>query len=239
MEQLRLAQLITSVKDAPEVNAVFAESVPVKVMVYVPFGGSDNVFPLVPPQAESTRPTDARAIKHANCRNLRDELPRNPASKRPANAIPAGRGALFRAGLLAPIAEPLVRGMSLRPRPFNTPPVVGLPAQSVALVSIVICPAMGEVPLTETDPLLFKPVPTSKQRFARAVSLDVAYVKFTVPVYPPAGVTVQVSLCCDPLLTVRLDGESATLKLPFPALVPPTVRTTLPADEAWVPSPAY
>jgi len=34
-----LAQLMTSVKDAPEVTAVFAESVPVNVMVYVPVGG--------------------------------------------------------------------------------------------------------------------------------------------------------------------------------------------------------
>src|SRR3569623_740572 len=120
--------------------------------------------------------------------------------------------------------------MSFRPRPFSTPPFVLLLAQSVALVSTVICPVIGDVPLTETDPSLFNPVPTSTQRFARAASFEVAYVRLTVPMYPPDGVRDRVSFCCDPLFTVRLNGERAILKLPFPALVPPTVSTTLPVD---------
>ena len=91
-------QLITSVKEPPEVRAVFAESVPVNVMVYVPFGGSDSVFPLVPPQALSARPSDANAMKQASWRSLRDERPTKPASSSPANAIPAGSGPLLVGG---------------------------------------------------------------------------------------------------------------------------------------------
>ena len=101
------AQLITSVKDPPEVTAVFAESVPVNVIVYVPFGGSDKVLPLVPPQAESIRPSAAIAITQASCRSFRDERPSSPANRSPAKAIPAGSGFLPAEFLLIPTAEPL------------------------------------------------------------------------------------------------------------------------------------
>src|SRR3569833_354743 len=210
-------------------------------MVYIPVGGLEIAAPVLvtPPHAESTSPREINAIRQLICRSFRDERPRKQASISPANAISAGRRLVLPRGiLLLAMPERFVRGTNFRLLPFTTPPGVVLLAQSAALVSIVICPVTGDAAVTAADPLLFNPVPTSTHRFASAVSFVVAYERFTVPVYPLAGVTVTVSFCCEPLFTVRLDGASASLMVPLPAFVPPTVNVKAPVEEAWVASPS-
>lgn len=224
-----------NVNDELDVSALFAESVPVNVIVYVPLGGSGTVFPLVPPQAEIASPIETSARMQASCRSFRERLPTNPANASPANATSGGNG-VSPPGILLPreaVAVGLMRETTFSPRPFSTPPVVGLLAQSAAFVSIVICAVTGVALLTVADPSPFSPVPTSTHRFASDVSFEVAYPRFTVPVYPSFGVNVNVSFCCVPLFTVRLDGDSAMLKVPFPIPVPPpTVTIRLPVDAA-------
>ncbi len=117
---------------------------PARVIVYVPFAGFGTLLPPPlllpppPPQAEIASPSDASAITQANCRSLRDDRPRNPASTSPAKAIPAGTGLFLFGVLLLAFTEPPVCGITRRPRPLTAPPVEL--TQSDAFVSIVICP---------------------------------------------------------------------------------------------------
>lgn len=60
-----------------------------------------------------------------------------------------------------------------------------------------------------------------------------------MPLYPFAGVIVSVSLCCDPLLIVMVDGDVAIAKLAGGAVVPGTVTVRLPVEAACAASPSY
>ena len=89
---------MVSVNVAELVIVEVTESVPVTVSVYVPFGGFGTLLLFedeVPPQAEIANPSEASASTQASCLSLRDDLPRKPASRSPANAISAGSGLLF------------------------------------------------------------------------------------------------------------------------------------------------
>ena len=130
------------------------------------------MVPVVPPQAESARPSHASPATQARCRSFRDLRPSIPVISSPANAIIGERGLLLFGTLLPASAVGVERGPMLNP-PFNTP-VVGVDAQSAAFVSIVICSATADALLTLADELLVTPVPTSTHRCASAELFDVA-----------------------------------------------------------------
>jgi hypothetical protein len=110
-------------------------------------------------------------------------------------------------------------------------------AQSAASASIVNVVVTAAVPLTTTVPSpdefsLAKPA----QRFWSAVLLDVLSPRTTVPVYPPAGVTVRVSFPppLTPWPTVSVLGLEASAMVPLPELTAVTFTVTLLEDPAYI-----
>ena len=69
--------------------------------------------------------------------------------------------------------------------------------------------------------------------------LDVLKVNKTVPVYPPDGVKVIVSVPELPWVTFSVVGVAVNAMLPVPELLPPIFTCATPVESAKVESPAY
>src|ERR1700746_2659152 len=125
-----------------------AESVPVRVMVYVPLEGLRNVLETLLLQADMARPAAARSSTQAAARNLRAERPRKPAAKRAAKAASAGMRVGRGDGAGARLTLELSRER------YGCFPGWAAPvgAQSAALASRMNCVVTGAVPPTATEP---------------------------------------------------------------------------------------
>src|ERR1700719_4530928 len=90
---------MTSVKLVCAVMVAVVESVPVRVIVDVPLGGSEMVDEdTLLPHADNANAIEPSSRTHANPRSFFEYRPRNAAARIPARAAPNGNGlgALFR-----------------------------------------------------------------------------------------------------------------------------------------------